>query len=130
MSSSKQVIRTEDAPAPFAGAPYNQAIVSGGFVFVAGQLGLKPGDPNLPDGIEAQTRNVLANLTAILEAAGSGPEHVVKTTVFLQDFGDFAAMNELYKEFAGVDAPARSTVQVAKLPSGALIEIEAIARVP
>ena len=130
MSSSKQVIRTEDAPAPFQGAPYNQAVASGGFVFVSGQLGLQPGETALPEGIEAQTRQVLANLTTILKAAGSGPEHVVKTTVFLKDLGDFAAMNELYKGFAGSEAPARSTIQVAKLPSDALIEIEAIARIP
>jgi 2-iminobutanoate/2-iminopropanoate deaminase len=127
---SKQVIRTDAAPAPFQGAPYNQAIVANGFAFVSGQLGLKPGDTTLPDGIVAQTTNVLANLRAILAAAGTGPENVVKTTVFLADFGDFAQMNELYKEFAGSEAPARSTVQVAKLPSDALIEIEVIALVP
>lgn len=126
---SKTVIRTDAAPAPFQGAPYSQAIRSGDFVFVSGQLGLQPGQTKLPDGIVAQTTQVLANLKAILEAAGSGPAHVVKTTVFLADLDDFAQMNELYAGFAGDQPPARSTVQVAKLPSGALIEIEAIARV-
>ena len=125
----KTVIRTDAAPAPFQGAPYSQAIRSGDFVFVSGQLGLKPGQTALPEGIGAQTAQVLANLAAILEAAGSSPAHIVKTTVFLADLGDFAAMNELYAGFVGGQPPARSTFQVAKLPSGALIEIEAIARV-
>ena len=126
---SKTVIRTDAAPAPFQGAPYSQAIRSGDFVFVSGQLGLKPGQTALPEGIVAQTTQVLANLAAILEAAGSSPAHIVKTTVFLADLGDFAAMNELYAGFVGDQPPARSTFQVAKLPSSALIEIEAIARV-
>ena len=126
---SKTVIRTDAAPAPFQGAPYSQAIRSGDFVFVSGQLGLKPGQTALPEGIVAQTTQVLANLAAILEAAGSSPAHIVKTTVFLADLGDFAAMNELYAGFVGDQPPARSTFQVAKLPSAALIEIEAIARV-
>ncbi len=126
---SKTVIRTEAAPAPFQGAPYSQAIRSGDFVFVSGQLGLKPGETTLPEGIAAQTTQVLVNLAAILEAAGSSPAHIVKTTVFLADLGDFAAMNELYAPFVGDQPPARSTFQVAKLPSAALIEIEAIARV-
>lgn len=126
---SKTVIRTEAAPAPFQGAPYSQAIRSGDFVFVSGQLGMKPGETGLPDGIVAQTTQVLANLAAILAEAGSSPAQIVKTTVFLTDFDDFAQMNELYKGFAGDEPPARSTVQVSKLPSGALIEIEAIARV-
>lgn len=127
--SDKTVIRTEAAPAPFQGAPYNQAIVSGGFVFVSGQLGLKPGESALPEGIVAQTTQVLANLTAILAAAGTSPANIVKTTVFLKDLDHFAQMNELYKGFAGDQPPARSTIQVAKLPSDALIEIEAIARI-
>ena len=126
---SKLVIRTEAAPAPFQGAPYSQAIRSGDFVFVSGQLGLKPGETTLPEGIAAQTTQVLANLAAILAAAGSSPAHIVKTTVFLADLGDFAAMNELYAPFVGDQPPARSTFQVAKLPSAALVEIEAIARV-
>jgi 2-iminobutanoate/2-iminopropanoate deaminase len=126
---AKTVIRTEAAPAPFQGAPYSQAIRSGDLVFVSGQLGLKPGETQLPEGIAAQTAQALANLAAILVAAGSSPAHIVKTTVFLVDLNDFAGMNEVYAGFAGDLPPARSTVQVAKLPSAALVEIEAIAAV-
>ena len=125
---SKQVIRTENAPAPFQGAPYSQAIKANGFVFVSGQLALVPGGKELvPGGIAAQTEQVLANLGAILEASGSSFDRLVKTTVFLQDLGDFAAMNEIYATRVGDTPPARSTVEIAKLPSGALVEIEAIA---
>ena len=123
----KTVIRTEAAPAPFQGAPYNQAIVAGELVFVAGQLGLKPGDTEISGGIADQTGRALANLAAILEAAGSSMENLVKTSVFLVDLGDFQAMNEVYASRVGERPPARSTFQVAKLPSGALVEIEAIA---
>ena len=123
----KEVVRTEGAPAPFQGAPYSQAIVANGFVFASGQVGLRPGETELPDGIAAQTEQVFANLRAVLEAAGSGLDRLVKTTVFLQDFGDFGAMNEVYARHAGDTPPARSTVEVAKLPSGALVEIEAVA---
>jgi 2-iminobutanoate/2-iminopropanoate deaminase len=123
----KTVVRTEAAPAPFQGAPYSQAIVSGGFVFVAGQLGWKPGETTFADGIATQTELVFTNLAAILEEAGSGLDKLVKTTVFLQDLDDFAAMNEVYARHVGDRPPARSTVEVAKLPSGALVEIEAIA---
>ena len=124
---SREVIRTEAAPAPFQGAPYNQAIVAGDFVFVAGQLGLEPGSKEPVEGITAQTEQVMQNLRAILEEAGSGIDRLVKTTVFLQDLGDFAAMNEVYATHVGDAPPARSTVEVAKLPSGALVEIEAVA---
>ena len=127
--AGKSVIRTEAAPAPFQGAPYSQAIVSGGLVFVAGQLGWKPGETTFAEGIEAQTEIVFANLGAILEAAGSGLDKLVKTTVFLQNLDDFAAMNDVYASHVGDAPPARSTVEVAKLPSGALVEIEAIAHV-
>jgi 2-iminobutanoate/2-iminopropanoate deaminase len=125
---SKDVVRTEAAPAPFQGAPYSQAIKAGGFVFVSGQLSLKPGEKELSAGdIAAQTEQVFANLRAILEEAGSSLDNLVKTTVFLQNLGDFAAMNEVYAKHVGERPPARSTVEVAKLPSGALVEIEAIA---
>ena len=125
---SKEVVRTEAAPAPFQGAPYSQAIKAGGFVFVSGQLSLKPGEKELSAGdAAAQTEQVFANLRAILEEAGSSLDNLVKTTVFLQDLGDFAAMNEVYAKHVGERPPARSTVEVAKLPSGALVEIEAIA---
>jgi 2-iminobutanoate/2-iminopropanoate deaminase len=123
----KQVIRTEAAPAPFQGAPYNQAIVAGDFVFVAGQLGLEPGDTALEGGITEQTEQVMRNLSAILGAAGSSLDNLVKTTVFLADLGDFPAMNEVYARHVGDRPPARSTFEVGRLPSGALVEIEAIA---
>ena len=125
---SKEVVRTEEAPAPFQGAPYSQAIKANGFVFVSGQLALLPGHKELvPGGITEQTEQVLKNLSAILQAAGSSLAQLVKTTVFLQDLGDFVAMNEVYAQHVGDVPPARSTFQVAKLPSGALIEIEAVA---
>jgi 2-iminobutanoate/2-iminopropanoate deaminase len=124
----KQVIRTDRAPAPFQGAPYNQGIVANGFVFVAGQLGVDPGSGEVVEGgIGPQTERVFANLEAILEAAGSSLEAVVKTTVFLTDLDDFAGMNEVYARSIGGTPPARSTVEVGRLPAGALVEIEAIA---
>ncbi len=127
---SKDVVRTELAPAPFQGAPYSQAIMAGGFVFVSGQLALQPGQKELMGGeIGAQTEQVIANLRAILEEAGSSLDQLVKTTVFLQNLDDFAGMNEVYAKYVGATPPARSTVEVAKLPSGALVEIEAIALV-
>jgi len=125
----KIVVRTEAAPAPFQGAPYNQAVVAGGLVFVAGQLGLKPGDTAVEGDVATQTEQALRNLAAILEAAGSSLDNLVKTSVFLQDLGDFAAMNEVYARHVGDRPPARSTFQVAKLPSGALVEIEAVAAI-
>jgi 2-iminobutanoate/2-iminopropanoate deaminase len=125
---SKDVVRTEAAPAPFQGAPYSQAIRANGFVFVSGQLALRPGEKELTGGsIAEQTEQVLANLGAILEAAGSSLDRLVKTTVFLQNLDDFAGMNEVYARYVGGEPPARSTVEVAKLPSGALVEIEAVA---
>jgi 2-iminobutanoate/2-iminopropanoate deaminase len=124
----KEVVRTEAAPAPFQGAPYSQAIKAGGLVFVAGQVSLKPGDKEISgETIQEQTEQVLANLGAILEAADSGFDRLVKTTVFLQSLDDFQGMNEVYAKHVGELPPARSTVEVAKLPSGALVEIEAIA---
>jgi 2-iminobutanoate/2-iminopropanoate deaminase len=124
----KEVVRTEAAPAPFQGAPYSQAIKAGGLVFVAGQVALKPGESAISGStIQEQTEQALANVRAILEAAGSGLEQLVKTTVFLQSLEDFQGMNEVYAQHVGGQPPARSTVEVAKLPSGALVEIEAIA---
>jgi len=124
----KEVVRTEAAPAPFQGAPYSQAIKAAGLVFVAGQVGITPGASEMVgDSIQEQTEQALQNLGAILEAAGSGLDRLVKTTVFLQNFDDFAGMNEVYAKHVGDQPPARSTVEVAKLPSGALVEIEAIA---
>ena len=125
---SKEAVRTEAAPAPYQGAPYSQAIKAGGFVFVSGQLGLEPGAKEMVEGgITPQTEQVFANLRAILEEAGSSLGNLVKTTVYLQQLDDFAAMNEVYKKHVGDIPPARATVEVAKLPSGSLVEIEAIA---
>lgn len=126
--ADKAVVRTEAAPAPFQGAPYSQAIRIGDFVFVSGQLALKPGDKELSGGtIEEQTEQVFANLAAILAAAGTSLAKLVKTTVFLQNLDDFQGMNSVYAAHVGDRPPARSTVEVAKLPSNALVEIEAIA---
>ena len=128
--SAKQVIHTDAAPGPFQGAPYSQAVSAGGFVFVAGQLGLRPGAGSpVEGGIGPQTEQALANLAAILDAAGSSLGGVVKTSVFLVDLADFPAMNEVYARHFTDSPPARSTFQVAALPSGALVEIEAIAAI-
>jgi len=126
--ADKTAVRTESAPAPYQGAPYSQAIVANGFVFVSGQLALRPGDKELSGGtIEEQTEQVFSNLRNILEAAGTGLDRLVKTTVFLQNLADFQGMNAVYATHVGDTPPARSTVEVAALPSGALVEIEAIA---
>jgi 2-iminobutanoate/2-iminopropanoate deaminase len=125
---SKTAVRTEEAPAPFQGAPYSQAIQAGGFVFVSGQLALRPDHAEIVgDSIGEQTEQVFANLQAILEAAGSGLDRVVKTTVYLADLGDFAGMNEVYARHVGDVPPARATIEVSALPSGAKVEIEAVA---
>ena len=127
---TKQIVRTEEAPAPFQGAPYSQAVAAGGLLFISGQLGLQPGATEMvPGGITEQTEQVMKNLQAILEAAGSSLDRLVKTTVYLQHLDDFGAMNAVYARFAGGEPPARATIEVAKLPSGALIEIEAVATV-
>ena len=125
---SKRVVRTENAPAPFQGAPYSQAVVHGDLVFVAGQIGVDPETNQVVEGgIEAQTEQVMKNLEAILEAAGSSLANVVKATIFLADLGDFKAMNEVYGSHMGSEPPARATFQVAALPSDVLVEIEVIA---
>ena len=124
----KSAVRTERAPAPFQGAPYSQAIRSGNLVFVSGQIGLRPGSSEVVGtSIQEQTEQVFANLKAILEEAGSGLERLVKTTVFLASFSDFHGMNEIYARHVGAVPPARATVEVGALPSGALVEIEAVA---
>ncbi len=121
-------MRTEAAPAPFQGAPYSQAIVSGGLVFVSGQLSLRPDHAEIVgDTIQEQTEQVFENLGAILEAAGSSLEQLVKTTVYLVDLSDFHGMNEVYARHVGDRPPARATIEVSALPSGAKVEIEAIA---
>jgi 2-iminobutanoate/2-iminopropanoate deaminase len=122
----RTVINADDAPA--AVGPYSQAVRAGDLVFTAGQLGLVPGTKEFagPD-IESQTRQALANLSAILQAAGSSLADVVKTTVFLQDIAEFSRMNSVYAEFFASSPPARSAVQVVALPLGGRVEIEAIA---
>jgi 2-iminobutanoate/2-iminopropanoate deaminase len=125
--ADKSAVRTESAPAPFQGAPYSQAIKTGDYVFVSGQVGLRPGESELVGGIAEQTEQVFQNLGAILREAGSGLDRLVKTTVYLTDFGDFQAMNEVYARHVGDTPPARATVEVAALPSGAKVEIEAVA---
>jgi len=126
----KDVITTDRAPGPFQGAPYNQAIRVGDLVFVAGQLGivLESGELAGPT-VEEQTEQVMQNMSAILGAAGSGLDRLVKTTVFLLDLADFAGMNEVYARHVGDRPPARSTIGISQLPSGARVEIEAIAHV-
>ena len=122
------VVRTENAPAPFQGAPYSQAIKANGFVFVAGQLGFEPGQTEVVGpGIKAQTEQTIDNLEAILTEAGSSLDRIVKTTAFLASLSDFQGMNEVYAGRIGDAPPARSTIEVGALPSGALVEIEAIA---
>ncbi len=123
---AKQVISTSNAPA--AVGAYSQGIIANGFVFTAGQIPLIPGTSDLRGGgIEAQTHQVMTNIRGLLEAAGSGLEQVVKTTVFLADIKDFAVFNGVYSEFFPQDPPARTTVQAGGLPIGALIEVEAVA---
>jgi 2-iminobutanoate/2-iminopropanoate deaminase len=128
MNWERIVVGTDRAPA--AVGPYSQAVRIGNLVYTAGQIALDPATGRLVEGgIEAQTRRVLQNLQAVLEAAGTSLANVVKTTVFLQDMGDFGAMNGIYAQFFSVSPPARSAVQVAALPLGAQVEIEAIALV-
>jgi 2-iminobutanoate/2-iminopropanoate deaminase len=125
----KEIIATQNAPAAIG--PYSQAVKLGNLVFTAGQVPLIPGTGKLADGdITVQTNQVMRNLQAVLGAAGSSLDYVVKTTVFLHDLGHFSAFNEEYGRFFENGPPARSTVQVAKLPLGALVEIEAIALIP
>ena len=123
---SKRIVRTEEAPQAIG--PYSQAVVGGGFVYVAGQLALDPHTGQLvPGDVRLQTKRVMENIKAILEAAGSSLARVVKTTVFLRDLNDFGAMNEIYGSYFQEDPPARSTVQVAKLPRDGVVEIEVVA---
>jgi len=122
----KDVVLTEKGPKPIG--PYSQAIKSGGFLFASGQVALDPrSNEFLAGDIRQQTERVLENVKAILEAGGANLHHVVKTTVFLKDMNDFAAMNEVYGKYFSAAPPARSTVQVARLPKDALVEIEVIA---
>ncbi len=121
----KKVIATTNAPGAIG--PYSQAIDTGSFVFASGQIPVNPADGTIPEGIKGQTRQSLANVKAILAEAGLSLENVVKTTVFLQDMNDFAAMNEVYAETFPAPFPARSAVAVRELPKQVLVEIEVIA---
>lgn len=124
---TRQAVTTSNAPA--AAGAYSQAIVSGEFVFCAGQLGLDPATGAFVEGgVEAQAERVLRNLTAVLDAAGATWDDVVKTTIFLADIDDFAAVNAVYAQYVPDPPPARSTFAVGALPKGGLVEIEAIAR--
>lgn len=128
--ADKEVVRTAAAPAPLQGAPYSQGIRVGDLVWVAGQVAARPGRSELVGTtIEEQTEQIMQNLGAILDAAGSGLDKLVKTTVFLVDFGDFGGMNEVYARHVGDRPPARATVEIAGLPMGALVEIEAVGHV-
>jgi 2-iminobutanoate/2-iminopropanoate deaminase len=123
---SREAIHAPNAPA--AAGPYSHAIVANGFVFTAGQVGLIPSTKSLAEGgIQGQTRQVLENLSAVLAAAGTSLDRTVKTTVFLANMGDFAAMNEVYATFFPSQPPARTTIQAGALPMGALVEIEVVA---
>ena len=129
MTESRRVIQSPAAPAPVAA--YSQAIASGDLLFCSGQIAIDPQTGQMVEGgIEAETERVLSNLQAVLAAAGASLADVVKTTVYLADFGEFAAMNAIYVRAFPTDPPARATVGVAALPRGAKIELEAIARLP
>ena len=122
----KEIIATNKAPSAIG--PYSQGIKANGFVFTSGQIPLDPATRAFPEGIKAQTRQSLLNVKAILEQAGTSIDKVIKTTVFLSDMNNFAAMNEVYAEiFGSSNHPSRSAVQVARLPKDALVEIEVIA---
>ena len=128
MANGKKVVKTDAAPGALG--PYSQAIVAGGVVYCAGQIPLDPATGQIVSGgIAQQTEQVLKNLGAVLEASGSGLDRAVKTTVFLKDMNDFAAMNEVYGKHFGAMPPARSTVEVARLPRDVRVEIEVVALV-
>jgi 2-iminobutanoate/2-iminopropanoate deaminase len=122
----RQIVKTENAPGAIG--PYSQAVIAGGFVFASGQIPIDPQTGEfVAGGVAEQTEQVLRNLSAVLEAAGTGLARVVKTTVFLADMNDFAAMNEVYGRYFSEQAPARATVEAARLPRDARVEIEVIA---
>ena len=121
----KQIISTPNAPQAIG--PYSQAVEANGFVFVSGQIPIVPATGQMPDGIEAQTEQVMRNIGAILEATGLTYSNVVKTTVLLKSIADFATMNGIYAKYFTADCPARAAFEVAALPKGALIEVEVIA---
>jgi 2-iminobutanoate/2-iminopropanoate deaminase len=120
-----KIVTTERAPK--AVGPYSQAVVANGFIFCAGQLGIDPQRGDLLDGVENQTHQAIKNLQAVLEGGGSSLEHTVKTTIFIQDMNDYAKINEIYGSYFDKHKPARATVEVARLPKDALVEIDAVA---
>lgn len=127
--TEKKIVSTNRAPAAIG--PYSQAVIVNGFVFVAGQIGLVPGNRKMiTGGVEAQAKQALDNLTAILEEAGTSLENVVKVTIFLKDLDHFQQVNDVYAKYFTDNQPARSTVQVSRLPATADVEIEAIAVLP
>ena len=127
--STKQIVSAENAPKAIG--PYSHGTKANHLLYTSGQLGMEPSTGALVEGgVEAQTRQALLNLKAVLEAGGSGLVHVLKTTVFLQDMNDFGKMNAVYAEFFTENPPARSAVQVAALPKGGAVEIEAVALIP
>ncbi|MBQ6320195.1 MAG: RidA family protein [Lachnospiraceae bacterium] len=121
----KKIITTDKAPAAIG--PYSQAIEAGGFVFASGQIPVDPATGNIPDGIEAQAKQALTNVKNLMEASGLSMDNIVKTSVFIKDMNDFAKVNEVYASFFESDFPARSCVEVARLPKDVLIEVEVIA---
>ena len=122
---SKKIIKTDKAPAAIG--PYSQAVETNGFVFASGQIPIDPESGNIPDGIEAQAKQALTNVKNLVESAGLTLGDVVKTSVFIKDMNDFAKVNEIYSEFFTGDYPARSCVEVSRLPKDVLIEVEVIA---
>ncbi|MCA9883649.1 MAG: Rid family detoxifying hydrolase [Anaerolineae bacterium] len=121
----RKVVKTTNAPLPVA--PYSQGIIANGFVYTAGQVGTDMAAGKLAEGVEEQARHALNHVKAILEAAGSDMAHIVKTTVFLDNMDDFAKVNAVYATFFNDEPPARSAIEVARLPIGALVEIEVVA---
>ncbi|MCR5831206.1 MAG: RidA family protein [Lachnospiraceae bacterium] len=122
---SKKIISTDKAPAAIG--PYSQAVEAGGFIYASGQIPIDPATGNIPEGIEAQAKQALTNVKNLIEAAGLTLDDVVKTSVFIKDMGDFAKVNEIYATFFTKDYPARSCVEVARLPKDVLIEVEVVA---
>ena len=121
----RKIIKTDKAPAAIG--PYSQAVEAGGFVFASGQIPIDPATGNIPKGIEAQAKQALTNVSNLMEAAGLTMNDIVKTSVFIKDMNDFAKINEIYATFFDGDCPARSCVEVARLPKDVLIEVEVIA---
>lgn len=126
--TARRGVHTDAAPSAIG--PYGQGVLAGEFLFTSGQVGADPSSGALADGVAAQADRALRNLAAVMQAAGTDLDHVVKTTIFLTDMGDFTAVNEVYARYLSPPYPARSTIAVAALPKGALVEIEMVALIP